>query len=80
VTEIVKVQRPLIGSPPPDGRNDGPILVFDETRTHEQFRAPDDLPAWLARKLETNPKVFALAHWTKRRGWKFDGPAPWADW
>jgi len=73
---IVKVMRPLIGSPPPDGL---PIVVYDKRRQHQDFFAQEDLPDWLNEALETSPKVFAEAHRARNR-FRFDHLEKWQSW
>ena len=63
---IVKVQRPLVGSPTADTD----ILVYDEFRKHAVVLDPDALPDWLTRALIANPKVFVEAKWVQGH-WKF---------
>jgi hypothetical protein len=71
---IVKVQRPLIGSPDNDG-----ILVYDEYRRHSVLLDPDALPDWLTAALTDNPKIFANAKWAQGK-WKFNKLAKWQHW
>ena len=74
---IVKVQRPIAGSPRTADEAD--IMVYDERRRHQVVVHTDELPVWLAAALVTSPKVFAFANWT-RAGWRFNSPAKWQAW
>ena len=73
---IVKVQRPLAGTPPQIGEPD--ILVYDEHREHRVKVHKADLPKWLKTSLERSPKVFVEAAWDD--GWTFLRPATWQPW
>ena len=74
---IVKVQRPLVGSPAEEGPE---ILVYDKARAHLAVIDAAKLPDWLAKALEASPKVFVEAEWKPRKGWAFVGVVGWQSW
>jgi len=76
---IVKVQRPLIGTPCTRGMPS--IMIYDQNHEHEAVVFRETLPDWLDRELDNCPKVFAEAAWSERwERWRFSRSAEWQPW
>jgi hypothetical protein len=74
---IVKVQRPLAGSPTTKDMPD--TMVYAQGREHQVLVHLHHLPPWLRKALVTTPKTFAYAEWSGA-GWHIKGPAEWQEW
>jgi hypothetical protein len=78
MSHIVKVQRPLAGSPRSAGEPD--IMVYAQGHKNQVLLNLEHLPPWLQEDLKVSPKVFAEAQWYLQGGWKFIRSAKWQNW